>query len=111
MINIGLIKLHLFLHGVQPVQGFGKDFILVLPENTWAAVSPNPNSPYRVKKSGHEYFLEFDDRRLSVKPLLPPPANHQKTASGHRVGELLHSHGGFIAARPPRRRRVADSRV
>jgi len=100
MINIGLVKLDLFLHGVQPVSGWGKDFILVLPENTWVAVSPNEDSPYRVKKVGSDYRLEFHEQHLPVKPILPPSVNQQTTSSGHRVGDLLHSHGGFIAAAP-----------
>jgi solute carrier family 13 (sodium-dependent dicarboxylate transporter), member 2/3/5 len=101
MINLGLIKLDLLLKGVQPVHGWGEDFMIVLPENTWVAISQNPHSPYRIQKKDHgDYHLKFHDQSLPIKPILPPKVYHHKTSSGHRVGELLHFHGGFVAAAP-----------
>lgn len=100
MINIGLLKLDLFLKGVQPVAGWPDDFIIVLPENTWVAVSADPESPYCLKQEKSDYSLEAGPESVSVKPILPPEAQLKKTSRGHLVGSLLHSHGGFIAAAP-----------
>ncbi|MBL7684799.1 MAG: radical SAM protein [Deltaproteobacteria bacterium] len=109
MINIGLLKLDLFLQGVQPISGWAEDFSLVLPENTWVAVSQNSSSPYKIEKQHNGYELVFETGRIAVKPMLPPKAYHKKTTSGHLVGQILHSHGGFIAAAPQGPCRFAKS--
>lgn len=100
MINIGLLKLDLLLKGIRPVADWPEDMILVLPENTWVMSSPDINSPYEIKKNSQKYELVFSGTSLPIKPIFPPAANQKKTSSGYLVGELLHSHGGFIAAAP-----------
>lgn len=99
-VNIGLLKLDLFLKGIRPVADWPEDLILVLPENTWVAVSQNSDSPYSLKKIREGYHLDLGAETLAVRPILPPAANQKKTTSGLRVGDILHSHGGFIAAAP-----------
>lgn len=64
----------------------------------------NLSSPYHLRETAGRYRLETGKggsaEAIPVKALQPPAACRKKTSSGHLVGELLISHGGFIAAAP-----------
>ncbi len=102
MINIGLLKLDLFLKGVRPIEGWEDDFILILPENTWVAVSKNVDSPYGLMAGSQpaSSLLIVGTEEIPVKTIFSPKACEKKTTSGYRVGDLIHTHGGFLAAAP-----------
>lgn len=111
-VNIGLLKLDLFLKGIQPVPQdwhWPEDVILVLPENTWVNAAQRDDSPYAVRREGNGFVLSAGGDPVEIKPVTPPAALEKKTSSGHRVGELLHAHGGFIAAAPTGPCRFAKS--
>ncbi len=100
MINIGLLKLDLFLKGIKPLAGWEDDIILILPENTWVTVSQKENSPYEVIEEGNQFELRFRDQSLKIKLLLRSPIFDERVHSSYLIRDILHSHGGYLAAAP-----------
>lgn len=97
---MGILKLDLLLRGLNPPHDFPEDFILILPENTHVTVTSNPHSPYSLEKKGEGLLLKSREGNLDVQALFPPSASREKTSRGYRVGDLIHVHGGFLAAAP-----------
>lgn len=109
MNNIGLLKLDLFLRGIQPLEDWPEDILLVLPENTWVAVSQREDSPYVLHTKNGQYEMLLGEQVIPIRPILPPKTYEEKTSSGLKVKDILHSHGGFIAAAPQGPCRFAKS--
>ncbi len=102
-INTGLLKLNLLLKGIQRTPkdwDWPEETILVLPENTWVNISQGDDSPYQIQRVDDTYRVTWGEESVEVRPILTPAALQKKTASGHRVGDLIHFHGGFLAAVP-----------
>jgi hypothetical protein len=113
VVNVGLLKLDLFSHGIHAAKGLPSPLTnpfglvhLVLPGKIPVSVhliEGRDKSPYTLVRHDGHYYLEVSDGKRPRIPVhwTPPLKSYQKkTSSGLLVSDILTVHGGFIAVHP-----------